>query len=219
MKWKTSKSKSRPHLIWNTILLEKLDCNQGVTFSKFSAKGGNSDSSRKKGGVGKTGRVVLKKGGSSWIIFHTNPLQSYLCLSDWWCFFCLFTPYLSVFFVFHAALEEVSLIESNQQTYKSVILEKQRHFGTPLGKLLILANNTDSCLEHIAGGVSIYLYGCISPCVCWVSLFVLYQLEYKQKPCHMLDLSKRMPCCLKHTRSLWYQDTKAPHVQIHNIIK
>ena len=30
----------------------------------------------------------------------SNPFQPYLSRSEWWCVFCLFTPYLSVFLVF-----------------------------------------------------------------------------------------------------------------------
>ena len=70
----------------------------GVEFSR------NSDFSHKEGGVGSIGEgVVLKKGGGI-TFFRTNlPFQILyfsaceVCL----CVFCVFTPFLSVFFVFY----------------------------------------------------------------------------------------------------------------------
>ena len=56
--------------------------------------------------------------------------------------FCLFTPFLSVFFV---SQEEPSLIASNQHISE-----------------LFIQCNKNSCCEHITGGVNIYLYGCVS---------------------------------------------------------
>ena len=64
--------------------------------------------------------------------------------------------------------------------HKSVIFEKQRHYRTlyikeifDISKLFIECN-TDSCCEHIAGGVNVYLYGCVSLLapVCGVCLCV-----------------------------------------------
>ena len=65
--------------------------------------GGGSDfSSHKNGGVGKIGSLVLKKVVSIFFIL-TNTFQCYLSLSIWCvCVFCLFTPFLSVLFVFHS---------------------------------------------------------------------------------------------------------------------
>ena len=79
------------------ILKGEFDC------LKFNKKlrlgwGGGSDFSHKKGGFGKNRGVVLKKGVT---YFHTNPFQYYLseCLF-FLGVFCLFKPFLSVFFVF-----------------------------------------------------------------------------------------------------------------------
>ena len=50
--------------------------------------------------------VVLKREGGgggtiSLIFIITSTFPSYLCISECWCLFCIFTPYLSEFFVFH----------------------------------------------------------------------------------------------------------------------
>ena len=94
-----------------------------MSFRNFP-KGWGLDFFHKRGRVGKIGgRVVLKKGGTlSLVSILTIPFQSYLSLSEWWCVFCLFTPYLSVFFRFHATWEELSLTEFNQQMYGCVSL-------------------------------------------------------------------------------------------------
>ena len=57
----------------------------------------------KKKGVCKIGRVVVKRGVSI-IFILTNPFQCYISLSVWCvcvCVFCLFTPFVSVLFMFH----------------------------------------------------------------------------------------------------------------------
>ena len=61
-------------------------------------------SSHKNGEIGKIGEVVLKRSGITY--FHTNlpfpvlPFSECLvCVSV--CLFCLFTPFLSLLFVFH----------------------------------------------------------------------------------------------------------------------
>ena len=55
---------------------------EGVELSHFSKYGG------------------LNK-GVTLIFTLTNPFQSCLSVSEWWCVFCLFTLHLSVLFVFH----------------------------------------------------------------------------------------------------------------------
>ena len=74
-----------------------------LSFQNFQV--GGSDFSHKKGGVGLIVGVVLKKKGGVLLTFIlTNPFQCYLSLNVWWvgvCVFCLFTPFLSVLFVFH----------------------------------------------------------------------------------------------------------------------
>ena len=68
-------------------------------------------------------------------------------------FFVLFTPYLSVFFVFHASWEEHNLIKSNQQIagfYKSVYFEKQKHCGTLSSKFFVSGKSSFSEVIQIA---------------------------------------------------------------------
>ena len=80
------------------------------------AKGGGSDFSHKEEGVDKIGGcVVLKNRGIRVIFILTNPFQCYVSLSVW---------YVRVLFVYTisnsiicVALEEHSLIESNQHMY------------------------------------------------------------------------------------------------------
>ena len=81
---------------WNLPLYKR-----GVWFFEIYPKIGGSDFPHKKGGVGKIGWVVLIKGES--LFFILNGLsQWYLSLSDSYMYvFCLFTSFLSVFFVFH----------------------------------------------------------------------------------------------------------------------
>ena len=81
---------------WNLPLYKR-----GVWFFEIYPKIGGSDFPHKKGGVGKIGWVVLIKRES--LFFILNGLsQWYLSLSDSYMYvFCLFTAFLSVFFVFH----------------------------------------------------------------------------------------------------------------------
>ena len=81
---------------WNLPLYKR-----GVWFFEIYPKIGGSDFPHKKGGVGKIGWVALIKGES--LFFILNGLsQWYLSLSDSYMYvFCLFTSFLSVFFVFH----------------------------------------------------------------------------------------------------------------------
>ena len=81
---------------WNLPLYKR-----GVWFFEIYPKIGGSDFPHKKGRVGKIGWVVLIKGES--LFFILNGLsQWYLSLSDSYMYvFCLFTSFLSVFFVFH----------------------------------------------------------------------------------------------------------------------
>ena len=97
---------------------------------------------------------LVKKGCTLPLIFVlTNPFQPYLLLSEWWCVFSLFTPYVS--------WEELSLTESDQQI-------------CDFYNQLFNQCNTDSCCEHITGGVNIYLFGCVSRLkpVCAVCLYL-----------------------------------------------
>ena len=99
---------------------------------------------------------------------------------------------------------------------KSVTFEKQIYRGTLHSKFLISANvssdviqsklfiqyNTESCCEHMTGSINIYLHACVGPlcvpCV-FVSVCVISNQSTSKKPSHVLDLSKLMACCIKHT--------------------
>ena len=110
----------------------------------------------------------------SLIFILTNPFQCYVSLSNWWCVFCLFTPYLSIIFAFR---ENLSLTESNQQIYhfyKSVTIEKQRRCGTRQSNFL-LPNYSFNVIQRTAVStltlaictymaVSVYWLLCV-PCV------------------------------------------------------
>ena len=139
---------------------------------------------------------MFKKGGYLIFILTFSSFVFLWVFFLFFLFFVLFTPYLSVFFVFHASWEEHNLIKSNQQiagSYKSVYFEKQKHCGTLSSKffcireILIQWSNTDSCCQHITGGVNIYLHECVSvlalvsavcPCLCvWYQIRVLAQIH------------------------------------------
>ena len=178
----------------------------------------------------------LKKVGVSRLIAGTPPtsFQCYLLLSIWCvcvcvcvCVFCLFTPSLSVLFVFH---RKNLVFVPNVQIYgfyKWEIFKKKRHWKRNFWYQWIIQCNTDSCCEHMTDGVNIYLQRCASLLVwvCCVSLCVCvcvwYQNREPAKNHTMCQTSVNlMPCCIECiSRSLWYQGTKAPHLQIHNIIK
>ena len=68
-----------------------------LSFQNFQKKR-VSDFAHIKGGVGKIGGCFRKGGVITY--FHINPFQCYLHLSVW-CVCCLFTPFLSVLFLFH----------------------------------------------------------------------------------------------------------------------
>ena len=53
--------------------------------------------SRKGGGGAHYGGCFKKGSALSLIFILTVPFQHYLSLKRWWCVFCLFTPYISVF--------------------------------------------------------------------------------------------------------------------------
>ena len=107
--------------------------------------------------------------------------------------FRLFTPHLSVCFVF--SWEESSLTESNQQIcefHKSVIFKIERHFGAveyifDISKLFIPCN---AVLIYIYMGVSVYwlLCGCV--------------------PLSVLTLFEVNPFVLTEDRDLTYPDRK-----------
>ena len=105
------------------------------------------------------------------------------------CVLFIYTISISILCV---SREELSLIKSNQQTCD--------FYKWAIRKYLISANNsfsvnTDSCCEHITGGVNIYLYGCVSllapVCAVCLCMFVWYQIRLlAKKPRYVSDLSK-----------------------------
>ena len=58
-----------------------------------------------------------------------------------------------------------------------------------------------------------YFYGCVSPCVCCVSVCVISNQSTSKKPHYVSDLSK-LDALLHKTQ----QGTKARHVYIHSVI-
>ena len=127
----------------------------------------------------------------------TNPFQCNLSLSKWWCVFCLFTQYLSVF-LFHR--KNLFLLNLINRYIKSVTFEKQRHYGTLQSKFLISANyllnviqrklfikcNTESCCEHITDSIDIYLCACASQLAPVYAMYLCLSMcdiksEYQQK--------------------------------------
>ena len=77
---------------------------------------------------------------------------------------------------------------------------------------LLIQGNTDCCCEYIAGGVIMYLYGCIrllvTVCAVCLCMCVRYQIRVLVKN-HVSDLSKH-DALLHKTQSkvlqgLWYQ--------------
>ena len=123
--------------------------------------------------------------------------------------FCEYLVCVCVLFIYTISIsilcvsrEEFSFIKSNQQIYD------------------FIQCNTNSCCEHL-----IYIYMGVS--VYWplsvlrVFACVWYQIRVLAKNHITCQTSLNLtPSCGKHTAgSFWYQDTKAPHEQIHNIIK
>ena len=97
-------------------------------------------------------------------------------------------------------LLQVSIFKKAKTLWNSV----KKDFDTV--KLFIQCY-TDSCCDHITGGV--YLYGCVSllapVCAVFLHLCVWYQMGVlAKKQLHVLDLSKLTPCCLKQTTSGWF---------------
>ena len=115
------------------------------------------DCCHKKGGVGKIGELVFKKGGVISLIFLlTNPFQSYVYLSEAKCVLCLFAPY--------------SLCHGKNLVLWCLIFMETftKRFGTlyisDIRKLFIQCD-TESCCEHSC--VNIYqqvalIYTCMS---------------------------------------------------------
>ena len=129
-----------------------------IFFEIFQTEGG-SDFSHKKGGGDKQGGTL------SLISILTNPFQSYLSLSKWWCVFCLFTPSVSIPCV---SWKCRSLTESNQHmTSTSQSFLKNKDFvehcniNFDISKLLIQYN------------IYLYIYvSLLALCVLSVFIFV-----------------------------------------------
>ena len=126
------------------------------------------------------------------------------------CVLFIYTIFISVICV---SQEERRLIAFNVQIYdfyKWVISTKKKHWKVNFWYQWIIQCNTDSCCEHIAHGVNIYLYGCVSLSVwlCCVSLCVcvcvILNQSTSKKPRYVSDFSKT-PCCIEHvSSSFWF---------------
>ena len=82
----------------------------GFEFSKFSLKGeGDQIFPIKKGGIGKIGKLLLKKGIT---YFHTNPFQCYLSFSVL-CVYFVYLHYTISISVIFVSQEELGLVASN----------------------------------------------------------------------------------------------------------
>ena len=97
----------------------------------------------KREGFGKIGGCFKKRGWPITFFTLTIPFQSYLWQCKWWFLFCLFTPYVSVFFVLHVKnLFLLNLINkfvcmiSNQGT------GKKQHCDLPYQSLSALLHKT-----------------------------------------------------------------------------
>ena len=155
---------------------------------------------------------MKKVGEVSLILIISSTFKSYLSLSDFWCLFCMFTSYLSDFFVFHMKkLILLNLISWYVTSTSQWFLNSQDIVELcKVNVWLFIECNTDSFCEHKTGGVNIYLYGyvilLVPVCAVCLWLFVWYQIiVLAKKSRRMLDFCKPIPCCIKHTtRSLWY---------------
>ena len=118
--------------------------------------------------------------------------------------FCLFTPFVSVFFVFHGK-SLLHQIDRHTTSTSESFFEKKRHYGKyffDIAVYITIQCNTDSCCEHIAGGVYIYLYGCVSLLVpdCAMYLCVCdIKSEYQQKTTSHTTVNL-MACCIKYSK-------------------
>ena len=132
--------------------------------------------------------VVLEKVGSlSLILIKTITSESYLSLIESWCLFCVFTPYLSEFFVFHMKkLILLNLINWYVTSTSHWFLKSQDIVELcKVNFWLFIECDTDSCCEHKTGGVNIYLYGytiILAPvCAVCLCLFEWYQIRVLAK--------------------------------------
>ena len=120
---------------------------------------GGSDFPHIKGGGDKQGGTL------SLISILTNPFQSYLSLSKWWCVFCLFTPSLSIRCV---SWKYRSLTESNQHmTSTSQSFLKNKDF--------VEHCNINFDISKLSIQYNIYLYiyvSLLALCVLRVFIFV-----------------------------------------------
>ena len=81
------------------------------------------------------------------------------------CLFCLFTPFLSVLFVFHRkSLVLLYLINRYMTSDEQMnnFWKKKKLWKVNFWYRWIIQCNPDSCWEHITGRVNVYLYGCVS---------------------------------------------------------
>ena len=124
----------------------------------------------------------------SLILIITSISESYISLSECWCLFCVFTPYLSEFFVFHInTLILLNLINWYATSTGQWFLNSQDIVEfCEVNFRLFIECNTDSCCEHKTGGVNIYLDGHVNllgpMCVVvFILLFVWYPIRVLAK--------------------------------------
>ena len=68
---------------------------------------------------------------------------------------------------------------------------------------LFIECNTDSCCEHITGGINIYLYGCVSPLrvLCVFVCVISNQSNGKEHIKCQTSVTLKA-CCIKHIKVL-----------------
>ena len=119
----------------------------------------------------------------SLILIITSISESYVSLSECWCLFCVFTPYLSEFFVFHI---KTLILLNLSNWYATSTGQWFLNSQDTLWISLLIECNTDSCFEYKIAGVNIYLYGhviLLAPmCVVVFNfLFVWYRMRVLAK--------------------------------------
>ena len=98
------------------------------------------------------------------------------------CVFCLGTPFLSVLFVFRRKNLVLLHLMNRYTLCTSNFLKEKTLWKVIFWYQWIIQCNTDSCCEHMAGGVNIHLYGCVSllvpECAVYLCVYV-YETQSK----------------------------------------
>ena len=150
-------------------------------------------------------KIFTKRRGSAFPVLSLWVFRVQVCV------LFIYTISISIVCV---SQEKLNLIESNQHIYgffKWAIFKKQRHlerFVFDISELFIHCNTHNFC-EYITGGVDTYLHGCVSlltpECALWLYLCFCVISNQSTSKKHMCQTSINLvPCCIKHTRSIWY---------------